>query len=193
MSVDTRLFLCFGALCIVSGCVAPASPPKSSSVAPLPVQLAPWQGALTANEWRAALDGRFAPNGAAKNYVEFTPDAVKVQVIENGADEYFAIHTRAPNAPQPAPPPGARYWRTRAELGPAPANEPLAGVRIALDPGHLGGAWGPMEARSFTMDDQPPVQEGDLTLRVAQLLTPKLEALGAQVAFVRDKAGPLTG
>jgi len=39
---------------------------------------------------------------------------------------------------------------------------------------------------------QVPVCEGDLTLRVAKLLKPRLEALGARVSLVRDQAQPLT-
>jgi hypothetical protein len=65
-------------------------------------------------------------------------------------------------------------------------------LQVALDPGHLGGQWGPMEGRSFSVDGRPPVQEGDLALRVAQLLKPRLEALGAQVTLVRDHPGPVT-
>jgi hypothetical protein len=68
----------------------------------------------------------------------------------------------------------------------------LAGLRLALDPGHLGGTWGPMERRSFSFNGDPPVQEGDLALRVAQLLAPRLESLGAKVSFVRDRPGPVT-
>jgi len=39
---------------------------------------------------------------------------------------------------------------------------------------------------------QPPVTEGDLTLRVAKILAPKLHELGADVSFVRDSSVPTT-
>jgi hypothetical protein len=70
--------------------------------------------------------------------------------------------------------------------------EPLTALHIALDPGHLGGTWAQMEERWFKIHDTPPVQEGDMTLRVARLLAPRLELLGAKVSLVREKTEPLT-
>jgi len=178
---------------VMAGCASPARQKVLNPAASIPARFAPWQRTLTAEEWRAALDGRFAPNGAGQDYIEITSTAVKVKVAETSPEEFFSIATRAPNARRPTPPRGARYWHTLGELGPAPTNRPLSGLHVALDPGHLGGEWGPLEGRSFTVDDRPPVQEGDLALRVAQMLAPRLTALGAQVTFVRDKAGPVTG
>ncbi|MGI8890917.1 MAG: hypothetical protein ACR2G0_09080, partial [Chthoniobacterales bacterium] len=37
-----------------------------------------------------------------------------------------------------------------------------------------------------------PVQEGDMTLQVARLIAPRLEALGAKVSLLRDKTEPVT-
>jgi hypothetical protein len=71
-------------------------------------------------------------------------------------------------------------------------DKPLSGLRIALDPGHLGGKWAKMEERWFQVGDSAPVKEGDLTLRVAQLLAPRLRELGARVSFVRSGAEPIT-
>ncbi|MEM8550420.1 MAG: N-acetylmuramoyl-L-alanine amidase [Verrucomicrobiota bacterium] len=63
---------------------------------------------------------------------------------------------------------------------------------MALDPGHLGGRYGPMEGRSWQVGDGPRVQEGDLVLEVARRLKPQLEALGATVFLVRESDEPLT-
>jgi len=68
----------------------------------------------------------------------------------------------------------------------------LYGLHIAIDPGHLGGEWAKMEARWFQIGDADPVCEGDMTMRVAKLLKPRLESLGAKVTLVRDGAGPVT-
>jgi hypothetical protein len=65
-------------------------------------------------------------------------------------------------------------------------------LRIALDPGHLGGKWAKMEERWFQVGKNPAVKEGDLTLRVARLLAPRLRKLGASVSFVRDSKEPIT-
>ena len=69
---------------------------------------------------------------------------------------------------------------------------PLSGVKIAIDPGHLGGSWAKMEERWFQIGNSIPVVEGDMTLRVAQILAPRLESLGATVTLVRSAPGPVT-
>lgn len=87
-----------------------------------------------------------------------------------------------------------RYWREAAGMPPAadPA-KPLEGVKIAIDPGHIGGAWAKMEQRWYQMPGEPTaVMEGEMTLATAQLLKTSLEALGAAVSLVRDKTEPLT-
>ncbi len=66
------------------------------------------------------------------------------------------------------------------------------GLHIALDPGHIGGQWAKIEERWFQIGDAPPVEEGEMTLRVAKMLAPKLRQLGAHVSFVRAKNEPVT-
>ena len=88
----------------------------------------------------------------------------------------------------PSPP---RYWRPALEMPPPPEGRPLEGVRIAIDPGHLGGDFAELEERWFQFGDGRPVTEGDLTLQVATLLEPRLTALGAEVTLVRSAPGPV--
>jgi N-acetylmuramoyl-L-alanine amidase len=73
-----------------------------------------------------------------------------------------------------------------------PAERPLEGFRIALDPGHIGGEWGPMERRSFSLEDGPVVQEGDLVHQAARRMQPALEALGAEVLILHEAGQPAT-
>ena len=49
-----------------------------------------------------------------------------------------------------------------------------------------------MEEPWFQVGENKPVQEGDLTLRVARLLVPRLRELGAKVSFVRNSDEPTT-
>lgn len=91
-----------------------------------------------------------------------------------------------------------KFWRTRAQLRegdpktPRSPGRPLDGLRVALDPGHLGGEWARMEERWFQIGDAPPVREGEMTLAVARQIAPRLEALGATVLWVRREIGPVT-
>ncbi len=85
-----------------------------------------------------------------------------------------------------------RLWRPAKSMPAAKPNKPLAGVRIALDPGHLGGKWAKMEERWFQVGNSKPVTEGDLTLRVSRMLATRLRKLGATVLFVRNSTQPTT-
>ena len=86
-----------------------------------------------------------------------------------------------------------RYWHPRSGIPPAiEAARPLAGVRIALDPGHLGAAWARLEERWFVIGEAKPVMEGEMTLLVAKLLAERLRELGAEVSFVRENGEPAT-
>ncbi|MBV9391605.1 MAG: N-acetylmuramoyl-L-alanine amidase [Verrucomicrobia bacterium] len=82
-------------------------------------------------------------------------------------------------------------WRRAGQFLPN-EKQPLSGVSIAIDPGHLGGEWARMEERWFQIGNSTPVAEGDMTLRVAKLLAPKLQEFGARVTLVRSETSPLT-
>src|SRR5213079_1556496 len=88
--------------------------------------------------------------------------------------------------------PVPRLWRLARSPAPAKPDKPLSGLRIALDPGHLGGTWAKMEERWFQVGSSAPVEEGDLTLRVSRLLAPRLRKLGAKVFFIRNGSEPVT-
>ena len=93
---------------------------------------------------------------------------------------------------QQKPPP--RYWRSARELPSAPdlSGKPLSGLRIAVDPGHIGGEWSRMEERWYRGNGGHEVKEGELTLATAILLKEQLESLGAKVWLLRDKPEPVT-
>lgn len=60
----------------------------------------------------------------------------------------------------------------------------LSGIRIALDPGHIGGPLALLEERQ-----QKGFDEGTLTLLTAKHLKKLLEAEGAQVLLTRERVG----
>ena len=92
-----------------------------------------------------------------------------------------------------APATAKRFWRKRAELPPMTnPDRPLEGVKIAIDPGHIGGNWAVMEERNFQPESGPPVREGELTLITARLLQTMLMEQGATVFLVRNRNEPVT-
>lgn len=85
-----------------------------------------------------------------------------------------------------------RYWKPAKEQLYSSKKIPLAGVTIAIDPGHIGGEyWSKLEERDFSIGGAKPVREGDMTLKVARLIKPQLEKLGAEVILVRDNNEPV--
>ena len=87
-----------------------------------------------------------------------------------------------------------RWFRTPEEFRAQthPLDKPLYGLRVAIDPGHIGGPWAQMEERSTRYQGSAPVQEGDLNLITARLLKQELTNLGATVFAVRDSTEPVT-
>ncbi|MFC4993083.1 N-acetylmuramoyl-L-alanine amidase [Rubritalea tangerina] len=85
-----------------------------------------------------------------------------------------------------------RYWRAKKEIEIPEGTKPLLGVRIAIDPGHIGGDFASVEQRRFVLNEAtPPIQEGNMTLIVAEQLVDQLEMLGAQVTLVRSSNQPV--
>ena len=151
-------------------------------------QLEAWQETITREEFVRLLERVYAPVGAAKGLVDLEAEAVVIKTTLTPPAEFrlrFAKDAASAKA-------ASRYWRSASQLGPAPAGQPLAGLKIAIDPGHLGGAWAKMEERFFQIGESRPVVEGELTLRVAQMLAPKLRAIGAEILPVRDALEPTT-
>ena len=147
-----------------------------------------YQETITREDFERLLTTVFTTGPAWQSYIEI--DEKEARIRTDDAEEPEIYHLRFATADRVKP--AARTWKTTADLPPAPAGKPLAGLHIAIDPGHIGGEWAKIEERWFVVGDGKPVREGDMTLQVAKLLKPKLEALGARVSLVREKTEPLT-
>ena len=147
-----------------------------------------YQETITHDEFARLIRDVYCTHGFAPELI--TIEEKSARILKNREQQdFFTLHFASDDASREHVP---RLWRPAKSLPPATDQEPLAGLRIALDPGHLGGKWAKMEERWFQVGDRPPVTEGDLTLRMAQLLAPRLRELGANVSLVRKKAGPVT-
>jgi len=130
----------------------------------------------------------YCTHGFDADLIEINEKTARI-LMNRDAPKYFMLRF-AENDISSKPVP--RLWRPAKSLPPAKPERPLSGLRIALDPGHLGGKWAKMEERWFQVGNSPPVKEGDLTLRVARILAPQLRKLGAKVSFVRNSNEPVT-
>src|SRR5437016_8840628 len=129
-----------------------------------------YQRTLTHDEFVHLINDTYCTHGFAPDLIKIDNDAA--QILTNRESHHvFTLHF-ATDANSKAHIP--RLWRPAKSLPPARASKPLAGLRVALDPGHLGGKWAKMEERWFQVGDAKPVTEGDMTLRVSRLLATRL-------------------
>src|SRR6266478_3610821 len=149
-----------------------------------------YQETITHDEFADLINHVYCTHGFAPDLVEINEKTARV-LINREAQKFFTLRFAedpATGGRKPVP----RLWRPAKILPPAKPEKALLGLKIALDPGHLGGKWAKMEERWFQVGNSLPVQEGDLTLRVARLLAPRLRELGAKVFFVRSSNEPVT-
>lgn len=181
------VFALAGFLCVVGQAIAQ----RLTALAPPPEwhDLEAYQETITREEFARLLDHIYAPQNAAATLIEITDDCAVIRKNLVPGDTFTLRFAKDAARAKPV----RRYWRKISDIPRAsdPA-KPLAGVRIAIDPGHLGGDWAKMEGRWFQEGNTQPVTEGDMTLRVAQLLAPQLAALGSEVSLVRNAPGPTT-
>ena len=148
-----------------------------------------YQQTITRDEFAHLINNVYATHGFAPDLIEIKDDVARI-LMNRDAQKFFTLRfVSGIEGQKPVP----RLWRPARSLPSAGSDKPLSGLRIALDPGHLGGKWAKMEERWFQVGDSKPVQEGDLTLRVARLLAKRLRDLGAKVSFVRSADAPTTG
>jgi N-acetylmuramoyl-L-alanine amidase len=185
-----RIFLFFSLFLLAPEFSTSAADRLSNPLADPPEwkRLEKYQRTITHAEFERLLRDVYATHGVSDDLIRIDRDFACI-LMDRDAQTWFTLRFAKDEQNQRSV---ARAWRTAQTLPRHPKKKILAGLKIALDPGHIGGDWAKMEERWFKLGDAPPVEEGEMTLRVAKLLAPKLRALGARVSFVRDKPKPVT-
>ena len=147
-----------------------------------------YQQTITHDEFVRLIQNVYCTHGIALDLITIDENSARI-LTNREAQSFFTLRFARDDASRGRVP---RLWRPAKSLPRTKQAKPLSGLRIALDPGHLGGKWAKMEERWFKVGDTKPVMEGDLALRVARLLAPKLKRLGAKVFFVRNSKEPIT-
>lgn len=171
-------------LASASACFARLSP---LATAPDWSKLKAYEGTITREEFVSLLDKVYAPGGAWKETIAIDENSARI-TTRPGQPPFLLTFASSRSGAKAIP----SYWRTRRMLPTVEPGKPLAGLKIAIDPGHLGGYWAKMEERWFQIGNSKPVTEGDMTLYVAKLLVPRLQALGAEVFLTRSRSAPVT-
>jgi hypothetical protein len=150
--------------------------------------LTKFQKTITREEFEQALRGIYCTHGISEELIRVDSDVACI-LTDRDAQSWFTLRFARDEGKRAAVP---RQWRRAGALPPVKKGGVLSGVKIALDPGHIGGEWARIEERWFKSGEALPVEEGEMTLRVANMLATKLRALGARVSFVRAKPEPVT-
>ncbi|MCE2694105.1 MAG: hypothetical protein LW645_07545 [Verrucomicrobiaceae bacterium] len=181
----------------------PASAPLSLAPPPPPPQLNQLSALGTTPEWlklqsfhqtmtraefEAAVNDIYSDASPLPPPWKLESDGVVVQTGDPAKPEARIAFTQKAQPPLP----GTRTWRKASELPPLKGRPILSDVHFAIDPGHIGGAYSPLEERYLSFASGEAIQEGHLTLLPAQVLAERLKALGAYVSLVRESLEPVT-
>ena len=167
----------------------PARADHLSPLAPKPDwdSLEPYQKTITREEFTRLVNNVYSLDGAFWSYCSINDREVMIYSDMTKLKLLFALRF-APSKDASAPLP--YHYATQASS--ADPSKPLKGIKIALDPGHLGGDWAKLEARWFQIGNDPPVMEGNLTLITCQILAEELEADGATIIWAKHDHEPTT-
>lgn len=134
-----------------------------------------YQRSISKREFERLIATVFCPSQELDRFVSVSNDSV--QIYRDTARPECALYTL--------------YFSPAETRGVGP-KFPLKSLRIAVDPGHIGGAWSRMEQRFFIRDNDRPVQEGVLNLITAKLIADRLTSAGASVFLTRSGLDPVT-
>ncbi len=157
-------------------------------VAPRWQQLEDYQQTITKEQFLHDLTSYFTVSNEWQRYIKVGDTYADVSMMANNPEAIFRLYFAVAGEQKKS----VKSWRRPSELEKVNEAQPLAGLHIAIDAGHLGGEWAQMEERWYKIGDGKPVTEGDMTLYVARILQPLLQAQGAQVTLVRATTEPLT-
>lgn len=166
-----------------------ASGGQLSPLAPKPdwTALDAYQKTITRQEFTRLINDVYTPDGAFWDFAKI--DDTKMTVYSDMAktEPLFTLQFAASEATE-APLPYA--YKTKA-ISTDP-DKPLKGIKIALDPGHIGGDWAQLEARYFKMGNDPSVEEAKLNMITCELLAERLKADGADIIWAKRGYEPVT-
>lgn len=200
----------FLSLCLAAGCLTAApvrSPILSKRAEPtvIPEETAAavatrpddwnnleiYQETITRSEFTRLLNNIYNPSKTIYAYLSVTDEAVEFYGDKEKTMLDFSLRF-APAGTTPKRAAGAFRGISEMKQIALTQGQPLKGVRIAIDPGHIGGKWAGMEERAVIWGKNPVIREGDKNLQVAQLIKSRLEAAGALVYMTHETPEPVT-
>jgi N-acetylmuramoyl-L-alanine amidase len=146
-----------------------------------------YQRTITHDEFERLVNNVYSVDGGFWNFATLNSDKVTIYSDATKRTPVFTLHFAASEGAALARP---YFYRTHSVS--SDPQLPLKGIKIALDPGHIGGDWAQLEARYFKLGDDPPVMEAKLNMITCQILAERLEADGAQIVWAKHGYEPTT-
>ncbi len=128
----------------------------------------------------------FDPFQVFKNFIVTTPNLIRV-FSDFKSRQVFESEFNLNSQPQPSSL-KARLLKAQKNA----ANEIFRGLKIALDPGHMGGTYWDKQTGKKISDGHNIVSEGLINLQVCLLLKKELENLGAEVLVTHESLAPVS-
>ncbi len=160
-----------------------------SPLAPAPdwAILEPYQKTITRAAFEHLLQSVYSLDGAFLKYLDLSDDHAVVYSDLEHTNKVFTLQFATSEASElPLP----KTYRTH--LVSSDPIRPLAGLKIALDPGHIGGDWALLEERYFKVGDDPSVEEAELNTKTCEILAELLQADGAEIVWIKHAYKPTT-
>lgn len=150
-------------------------------------QLEEYQFTITREDFVRLLGDVYTINEEWKKWIEVSDDYATIRTHLEDESRTYQLHFSNAERQEEV----VKYWRKKGSIKLSDGNLPLEGLRVLLDPGHIGGNFASIEERKFKFNETAPVQEGNLSLIVAKHLETQLEALGAEVDLTRYENEPV--
>lgn len=147
-----------------------------------------WQDSITREDFLHLLTNIYTIGDTWKRYITINEDHAIIRTDTRVEDATYRLnfsHELSAASPE-------RTWHAAGDLPPGSKKRPLAGVHIAIDPGHIGGKFAKLEERWFKIGDSKPVMEGNMTLATAKIIKRDLQKLGAKVYLIRKENKPVS-
>jgi N-acetylmuramoyl-L-alanine amidase len=149
-----------------------------------------YQGTVTAEEFKSRVP-RYSSDGALYQYLVVGDDRVEVYSDKQKQVRLWTLQFAGPKASAPVPS-GTLTVNPGAPAASDANDKPLAGLRICLDPGHIGGDWADMEERHFRIGKGPWVDEATLNFETCKWIDQGLKDAGAEVFWTKQLGVPVT-
>jgi len=102
-----------------------------------------YQETITRDEFADLINDVYCTHGFAPDLIEINSDTARILTNRQSQSVFTLRFAKNDTSRNPVP----RLWHPAKSLPRRKADKPLSGLRIALDPGHLGGKWAKMEER----------------------------------------------